>query len=980
MGRVVGYVDTDDGSPIEYHIAIPNEERTQQLDETQFHVRSLLGAADPVGTLAALAHETPFFFERRAAWVTEYDRHANASRGLPGLYSASVELFPHQACAVRRVLQDPLVRYLLADEVGLGKTIESAAIMRQLEADSPELRSVVLVPAVLKNQWQGELKSRFHLERPLIVGHDEINQLTGKPIDLLVVDEAQRFIGADSGTASEQFDRLRSLCVSARYLLLLSATPILHHDAEVLALLHLLDPEQYRLGDLQGFRRRVARRVPIGRLLLALERASSPVILRRQLELIGKELEDDQDLKGMLADAPDQIGPDHRTAWRNLAARVRSLVAETWRLHRRLLRTRRNVLIEEGEIQRLRRVEKPQIAHTFTENVEAIPSLWELVDELRVAAAARATQLSEDAARHLRDGYIRLAQVAALTDSKLSELMQEMHRDPDWSFAAEILFGLERAAQDTSPKARYEALVAGISELPAADARWVVFCPDATEVDRVSSFLEEAFPSLRVLTLSEYDAPLAHQVLCEFDTSSDRSLLVVDRIAEEGLNLQVADGLIFIDLPFNPLQLEQRVGRLDRLDRTRSLRAVTIITIDDSDDVRLAFDRAWYEVVVKGLGLFEDSIADVPYLIERQMEEMARLAFERGPAALYEHVEALKEALAAERSEAEELAIIDGTSIAGIMESDWWKKLDDADAAEDELAQAFEGYVEQTLGLLLECPDPDNARLGSRRFLLRRDKRRDVLLPTDRLLPLASMTQATYTFSRLRATKEPSVELLRPGARLLDWFRELADWDDRGRAFVLWRRVPGWYDPRVIGRVCVNATLDDEMPTPQLDDVGRASLRRMTANWFVPWRSEWFLHIDCSEAEECEIDLCRPSYEKQSDVNLGGPRVPLLLSVVGAASWPTLCSSWAEAAIEYAQSSGELCDRLSLAQTEAQEWFAHREARLLVLEHQRIDKEIASERKLLTVLQNYVNTLLSRPRLTIDAIGVYVLSAEPPEA
>ena len=80
--------------------------------------------------IAALAQETPFFFEHRSSWVASYDRFAQASVGLHALDAASVELFPHQAEAIRRVLQDPQVRYLLADEVGLGKTIEAGAILR----------------------------------------------------------------------------------------------------------------------------------------------------------------------------------------------------------------------------------------------------------------------------------------------------------------------------------------------------------------------------------------------------------------------------------------------------------------------------------------------------------------------------------------------------------------------------------------------------------------------------------------------------------------------------------------------------------------------------------------------------------------------------------------------------------------------------------------------------------------------------------
>ena len=80
-----------------------------------------------------------------------------ATQGLAGLVSAAVEFVPHQAATVRRVLQDPLPRYLLADEVGLGKTIEAGAILRQWFLDTPGLCALVLAPQSVVPQWRSEL-------------------------------------------------------------------------------------------------------------------------------------------------------------------------------------------------------------------------------------------------------------------------------------------------------------------------------------------------------------------------------------------------------------------------------------------------------------------------------------------------------------------------------------------------------------------------------------------------------------------------------------------------------------------------------------------------------------------------------------------------------------------------------------------------------------------------------------------------------
>jgi len=265
VGRVLKAREIDTNQVAKYFVAFPNARQAEELAETDFHARSLLGAADPAETLTYLAQETPFFFERRIAWVETHDIHAHAHRGVQSLSSAAIHLLPHQAEAVRRVLQDPCVRYLLADEVGLGKTIEAGAILRQLLRDCPSLKCSVFVPKILVEQWKDELESRFGVTNVPVLPHSDLSASTPSSVDLLVVDEAHRLFGEES----EIVTAFRSLCHASKHLLLLSATPLLHQERDLLGLLNLLDPERYRLHDLDAFRTRLERRAAVGRSLLA---------------------------------------------------------------------------------------------------------------------------------------------------------------------------------------------------------------------------------------------------------------------------------------------------------------------------------------------------------------------------------------------------------------------------------------------------------------------------------------------------------------------------------------------------------------------------------------------------------------------------------------------------------------------------------------------------------------------------------------
>ena len=131
--------------------------------EAEIYVRCARPIEDPTEILIMKGQETPFFHARRSAFVRCLIKQRAVSHGMPGLFSANVDLYPHQVEVVRRVLEDPIQRYLLADEVGLGKTIEAGAILRQYLLDEPDGQVLAIVPRPLLKQWQRELESKFHL-------------------------------------------------------------------------------------------------------------------------------------------------------------------------------------------------------------------------------------------------------------------------------------------------------------------------------------------------------------------------------------------------------------------------------------------------------------------------------------------------------------------------------------------------------------------------------------------------------------------------------------------------------------------------------------------------------------------------------------------------------------------------------------------------------------------------------------------------
>ncbi|MFL9890887.1 DEAD/DEAH box helicase family protein [Paraburkholderia sp. RL17-381-BIF-C] len=145
--------------------------------------------------------ETQFFHERRVALGNELIEQRAACRGLIGILSSRVELVPHQVDVARRVLEDPLQRYLLADEVGMGKTIEAGFIVRQYLLTESDGRVMVVVPPALLEQWRRELHDKFCIDQfanrlELRASDDPDLGATVAP-GLLIVDEAHHLVSGD---------------------------------------------------------------------------------------------------------------------------------------------------------------------------------------------------------------------------------------------------------------------------------------------------------------------------------------------------------------------------------------------------------------------------------------------------------------------------------------------------------------------------------------------------------------------------------------------------------------------------------------------------------------------------------------------------------------------------------------------------------------------------------------------------------------
>lgn len=628
---------------MQYLVAFPNNEGAV-LPTHAFDVRWSRPVDDPYEILASVGGDSPLVYQARLDLLSGWSQQRRLAAGVEGLLLGSVELHTHQLDVVRRVSQDPVKRYLLADEVGLGKTIEAAALIWQFLQRKPGGRVLILAPIHLRKQWAEELVHRFRADRfenswLRIHGHNEGSKWPTEPVDLLVIDEAHHFSRGRGGTSAD-LPQLKALAHAAEELLLLSATPVRSNEAGFLDLLHLIDPHHYHPDDLADFTRRVELRDQLALICQSLE----PSLDAFDLSLYADELHglfpDDARLSDLLQAATDG-NDDSRPA---AIGRLRGHLSESYRLHHRLLRTRREGAIERDFSVRGRKRAVPFILATPDDTGPKREALLDTVREL-LLAAVESGSVTEYAAAHLfRDIAERCGSLSpalrsllspdgTLNPAQLPDLMQFLAVDDQQAVARD----LRRIVGDGSSQTT-DALVSHLARLAGADGkRRIVVATQFTEVaQELAGALGRHIGARRVAQhLTSQESRANSAALTHWHADNDCSVLICDAGAEEGLNLQQAEFLIHLDLPWEAFRAEQRIGRCDRHapDVPRPIPSLVVIYGMQS------YAQAWLELLSDGADVFGRSVSSLQYVLADLEASLLAAALRGGYEAIEEATE-----------------------------------------------------------------------------------------------------------------------------------------------------------------------------------------------------------------------------------------------------------------------------------------------------------------------------------------------------
>jgi len=541
-------------------------------------------------------------------------------------FHGAVQVEDFQMVPLLKALSMPRINLMIADDVGLGKTIEAGLILSELLIRRRIQRVLILTPASLRVQWRDEMWDKFSLQFDVIdrnatqklkrmLGidanpwrscsriissyyylrqHDVFEQFRSAcrteegsprlPWDLLIVDEVHNLMPAPFGDDSDLCRMLRMLVPYFEHRLFLTATPHNGHTRCFSGLLELLDPVRFtRTDELNPAEKERVKQVVIRRLKREINERTSPPRFCTRVPPQARVLEFGNAERRLL------------NAVSAFRSQVRSIIASG-------SKKRRLAGSFAIEILGKRLLSGPV---TFTESWRRCKlglQEQEVADETDVIAAKKSVREETDDDRETEQRQSTASTIVGSWMKAMAEDLGGVIADVDKAVSG---LGLDLNAnlltdQDPSEDARYTQLSSLIEELLQKDGQWkpderlIVFTEYKTTLDYLLRRLRQFYPSDEERFLSLFGGMNEierEQIKEKFnDPEADVRVLVATDAASEGLNLQnTARYLLHFDCPWNPSRLEQRNGRLDRHGQARDVWVYLFASDEDADLKYMAY-------------------------------------------------------------------------------------------------------------------------------------------------------------------------------------------------------------------------------------------------------------------------------------------------------------------------------------------------------------------------------------------------------
>lgn len=588
-------------------------------------------------------------------------------------YQATRTVFrPYQFKPVLKLLQTGQARILIADEVGLGKTIEAGLIWTELEARHEADRVLIVCPSGLVDKWRDEMQERFgfdltHLDREELTRYLEqhrdgrvpkrksyvasletlrtweaLEELEDDPpeFDLVVVDEAHSMRNSD--TKSYQLGTQLSEWTTGSHMVFLTATPINLRQTDLLHLLGILEPADFDTID------QLESRLAPNAVLNAVGRMLTDRNAR------AGDFEDAlHGLRGLAFERAITMRPEF-TELREIVRRAplapsdvataRRLIADLNALSTTITRTRRAEVDEHKAI----RDAEPGIEIVWTPAESSFYAEYLRWCQRRADIAGTPMYFSMQMPIRLASTSVHIAAREVLqSDPEVWEGDGDNSRGAHWVEPHPELLTAARRVLEV-PDTKLDRLGQVLRELHGLGRQALLF----TWSKATLRYLQKSFGDrYRIAVLNGDVKREQRRAIMKDFRGGSYDFLFANRVASEGLDFEFCSAVINYDLPWNPMEVEQRIGRIDRIGQTSEKILIRNFYNAEAIDSRIMFQ------VLARIDIFQRSIGELEPIIGQHMSVLhAAMDFRLTPEQQEQQAQQFLTAIEAQRDGLREVA------------------------------------------------------------------------------------------------------------------------------------------------------------------------------------------------------------------------------------------------------------------------------------------------------------------------------------
>lgn len=630
-----------------YYYYLTDEDTAKNLKVCEKEIEAPFTSArvDPAKQLQRYEFQNPCWLFGRTIVKRTENILDHSLYGFKELSGNKIFLKAYQLHAIMRCFQSSEIRYMLADEVGLGKTIEAISILKLYLKDKINQDVLITVPGTLVAQWKTELLLKFYLsEGENLNGNiihvksiEELNDTdAAHQYTFVIVDEVHKYLRNDRG-----YSLLHQISRNSENVLLLSATPVHQRGIEYLSLLRLLLPEKYDGLSLEQFENLLEKQKLITQSAnLAYTSIGEMDETIKDLDSSTQDLHDDEDCRDiydeMIEELQNLADMTNDEEYQSMLQGVRfenddfgveaaklaiSYICENYQFESHIIRNRRQFSEDEYAARKL--IERPYSIQN-TDNYEESFAYSALNEWIQSLSSKSEIAFIKNTLRPLLCSFF--SSPWAYIDELKKQKTYGVQIDEKVLSAAEIWLEYENSlienlndSIDEEIQSRIINLIDFI-ECQTLGSKFLIFTDFKSTMGVYYRVLKTVFdPNEVVCFAAGMDRDQLDQNVYRFQNGEDCHILISDKSGGEGRNLQSADYIIHIDLPWDANEIEQRIGRLDRIGRDPNRPVYSVVPYAED-----SFEQQLFKFWNEGLNIFEHSLSGLEIISEEINETIVR--------------------------------------------------------------------------------------------------------------------------------------------------------------------------------------------------------------------------------------------------------------------------------------------------------------------------------------------------------------------